>query len=155
MRAIAFSMEFRGRSTELMPGVLTARGTAPSGALVTRIDGAGPHGTFEPVRGDEALLERRLTFLDDTRFEESGTISFGAGNALRFRSVGTGALSPSPEPGLRQGTAAWEIDGGAGALAGASGRIVSNFLVADSGELTDRQLGVVFLDDSSKGDEHD
>jgi len=146
MRSIAFSMEFRGHSTALTPGVLAAKASAPSGALATRIDGDGVHGVFEPLDGDEALLECRLTFLDDSSFEEVGTISFGAGNALRFRSVGVGLLGPSPEHGLRQGTAAYDVDGGAGAFAGARGRIVSNFLVSESGELTDRQLCVLFVD---------
>ena len=147
MHPVAFSMEFRGHSTLLSPGVLTARATAPSGGLVTRIDGDGVHGAFEPVDGDEALLERRLTFLNDTTFEEVGTISFGAGNSLRFRSVGLGVLVASPEPGLRHGTVAYAVDGGAGTFAHAAGRIVSNFLVAESGELTDRALGVVFVTD--------
>ena len=146
MRAIAFTMEFRGHSTPLQPGVVTTRATAPSGALVTRIDADGVHGAFEAVDGDEALLECRLTFVDESSFEEVGTISFGGANALRFRSVGFGSLDVSPDPALRQGTAAWAIDGGAGAFAGARGRIVSNFLVAESGELTDRQLGVLFVD---------
>src|SRR5207253_2072717 len=95
-------------------------------------------------------LERRLTFLDETCFEEVGTISFGNGNALRFRSLDTGKLAPSADPELRQGTAAWEIEEGAGAFAGASGRIVSNFLVSESGELTDHEVGVLFLDDRER-----
>ena len=142
---ITFSMQFRGQTTPLEPGVLTARASAPSGALVTRIDGSGVHATFQAVEGDEALLERRLTFFDETSFEEVGTISFGNGNALRFRSVDAGALVPSPDPQLRQGTSAWEIDGGAGAFAEATGRIVSNFLVSETGELTDHELGVLFI----------
>jgi hypothetical protein len=145
MQPVTFSMQFRGHTTPLSPGVLTARASAPSGALVTRIDGDGVHGTFEAVEGDEALLERRLTFIDETSFEEVGTISFGNGNALRFRSVDAGALVPSPDPDLRQGTSAWEIDGGAGAFAAATGRIVSNFLVSETGELTDHELGVLFI----------
>jgi hypothetical protein len=145
MQSVTFSMQFRGLTTPLSPGVLTARASAPSGALVTRIDGNGVHGTFQTVDGDEALLERRLTFLDETSFEEVGTISFGNGNALRFRSVDAGVLVQSSDPALRQGTSAWEIDGGAGAFAAATGRIVSNFLVSDTGELTDHELGVLFI----------
>jgi hypothetical protein len=145
MRSIAFSMQFRGNSTRLSPGVLTARATAPSGALVTRISSDGVDGGFEPLEGGEAHLECRITLLDDSRFEEVGTISFGNGNALRFRSVGAGTLMPSADPHLSHGTASWEVDGGCGIFLGASGRIVSNFLVSDAGELTDHQLGVVFV----------
>lgn len=145
MRHVAFSMQFRGHSTRLSPGVLTARATAPSCALVTRVDPDGVHSHLEIREGEEAQLECRLTFLDDRRFEEVGTISFGNGNALRFRSATEGTLSASAEPGLRHGTAAWEIDGGAGTYEGATGRIVSNFLLSDTGDLTDTQLGVLFL----------
>ena len=147
---MAFSMHFRGTSSQISPGVLTARATAPSGALVTRIDEAGPHSVFEPVDGGEASMECRLTFVDDVHFEEVGTISFGSGNALRFRSIGRGTLEPSIDPALRQGSAAWEIDGGVGVFARASGRVVSNVLVAVSGELTDHQVAVVFLDEGSE-----
>jgi hypothetical protein len=146
MHPVAFSMHFRGHATLLSPGVLAARGSAPSGGLLTRIDSTGVHGTFEAVDGDEALLERRLTFLDETRFEEVGTISFGNGNALRFRSLDTGNLAPSADAELRQGTATWAVEEGAGAFAGVGGRIVSNFLVAETGELTDHEIGVLFLE---------
>jgi hypothetical protein len=143
-------MEFRGHSSPLSPGVLTTRATAPSGGLLTRVDGAGVHAEFEPVDGDEALIERRLTFVDDTTFEEVGTMSFGRGNSLRWRSVGLGMLVPSAGVGLRHGTVACVVDGGAGAFENASGRIVSNFLVADSGEITDRELGVIFVEEATK-----
>jgi hypothetical protein len=154
MRHAAFSVHFRGHSIRLSPGVLTARATAPSSALVTEIDADGVHGRLEPHEGEEAHLECRLTFLDldESRFEEVGTISFGNGNALRFRSAGEGTLVPSRQPGLSHGTSAWEVDGGAGTFEGATGRIVSNFLLADTGELTDHQLGVLFLSD---GDSHE
>jgi hypothetical protein len=138
-------MQFRGRSTRLSPGVLTARATAPSSAFVTRVGSDGVHGRFESGEGDEAHLECRLTFLDDSRFEEVGTISFGNGNALRFRTLGVGTLTDSGSPGLKHGASAWDIDSGAGVFAGATGRIVSNLLLSDTGDLTDNQFGVLFL----------
>jgi hypothetical protein len=144
MNHIAFSMQFRGQSIRLSPGVLTARATAPSSALVTLIDADGVHGHLETRSGEEAHLECRMTFRDDDHFEEVGTISFGSGNTLRFRSCAEGLLAPTPDPALRHGAAAWEIDGGAGVFEGATGRIVSNFLLSETGELTDRHLGVVF-----------
>lgn len=139
-------MHFRGTSVLLSPGVLTARATAPSGALVTRIGAAGVRSSFELAEGEEAHLECRLTFLDEERFDEVGTISFGNGNALRFRSLGHGTIEPSADPDLRQGSATWLIDGGAGFFAHASGRVVSNFLLSETGELTDHQVAVVFVD---------
>lgn len=116
---------------------------------MTEIDAEGVHGRLEPREGAEAHLECRLTFLDDDRFEEVGTISFGNGNTLRFRSAGAGTLGASADPGLRHGAVAWDVDGGAGSLAGATGRIVSNFLLSDTGDLTDHHLGVLFLRSAS------
>jgi hypothetical protein len=146
-------MQFRGQSTRLAPGVLTAHATAPSAALVTEVSSDGVHGRLEARAGDEAHLECRLTFLDECRFDEVGTISFGSGNALRFRSATAGTLGASPAPGLRHGTAEWEVDGGAGSFEGATGRIVSNFLLSDTGDLTDHQLGVLFLPDRRRTDD--
>jgi hypothetical protein len=145
MSHIAFSMQFRGHSMRLTPGVLTARATAPSSALVTQVAVDGVRSRLEPREGGEAHLECRLTFLDEGRFEELGTISFGNGNVLRFRSPTTGTLAASVEPGLRPGTVAWEVDGAAGAFESATGRIVSNFLLSETGDLTNNQLGVLFL----------
>jgi hypothetical protein len=151
MEHMAFSMQFRGHSTRLTPGVLIARAMAPSSALVTQVAADGVRGRFEPREGGEAHLECRLTFLDEGRFEELGTISFGNGNVLRFRSTTTGTLAASVKPGLRHGAVAWEVDGGVGAFEGATGRIVSNFLLSETGDLTDNQLGVLFLPAASDG----
>jgi hypothetical protein len=145
VRHLAFSAQFRGHATWLSPGVLVARATAPSSALVTQFDSSGIHGVVEERAGGEAHLECRLTFNDASSFEEVGTVSFGNGHALRFRSLRSGVLEASADPHLWHGADTWRIDGGAGALAGAVGRIVSNFLVSDSGDLTDHQLALVFL----------
>jgi hypothetical protein len=147
MAHTAFSIHFRGQSVRLSPGVLTARATAPSGALVTLIGVEGVHGRHEPCDGGEAHLECRITLLDGDRFEEVGTISFGNGNSLRFRTLEKGVLAASERPGLSHGTSTWEVDGGAGVFAAATGRIVSNFLLSETGDLTDHQLGVLFLPD--------
>ena len=143
-------MQFRGHSTALSPGVVTARATAPSAALVTEIDQAGVHGRYEPRAGQEAHLECRLTFHDDNSFDEVGTMSFGNGNTLRFHSTRRGFLGPSPDPALQHGTITWEIDNGAGTFSGACGRITSNFLLSSSGDLTDHHLGLLFLDSTTQ-----
>jgi hypothetical protein len=70
--------------------------------------------------------------------------------SMQFRGHWT-PLAPAAMPGLLHGAAAWEVDGGAGAFEGATGRIVSNFLLSDSGDLTDNQLGVLF----APGSEHE
>jgi hypothetical protein len=121
-----YSLEFRGHATALAPEVLVTRASAP-------------------CEGGEALLEARVTLLDGDEFELAGTVAFGAGNALRFRSLGHGVIRPAPVAGLRLASAICEIDGGAGELAAASGRVSSTFLVSDTGELTEHQVGLVFV----------
>jgi hypothetical protein len=130
----SYALEFRGHATPLAPGVLLTRASAPSDAFAS---------------GGEALLEARVTLLNGDGFELAGTIAFGRENALRFRSLGQGVIRPAPEPGLRLASAICEIDGGAGELASASGRIASSFLVSETGELTEHQVGLVFVDEMS------
>jgi hypothetical protein len=143
---LSYSLQFRGHATPIEPGVLIARASAPSCAFVTTIDGDGVHGTVEPREGGEALLELRLSLLDERAFEEHGTVSFRNGDALRFRSLAPGLLTRCPDPNVRHGTAICEIDGGSGRFTGASGRIASSFLVSDTGELTEHQLALLFLE---------
>lgn len=126
----SYSLEFRGHATPFSPAVLITRASAPCDAFAT---------------GGEALLEARITLLEGDAFEIAGTVAFGDGNALRFRSLAHGVIRPSPEPGLRIASVMSEIDGGAGELAQAVGRITSSLLVSDTGELTDHQLGIVFV----------
>ena len=130
MSALPYTLEFRGTAMPLDPGILIMRGNAPSAIF-------GEAG--------EALLEARVSLMEEEAFELAGSISFGRGTALRFRSVGRGAFGPWPEPGLRLGTAVCEIDGGSGRLASASGRITSSFLISDTGDLTDHQFGLLFV----------
>jgi hypothetical protein len=61
-------------------------------------------------------------------------------------------LAPSASPGLRHGTVTWELDGGSGPFAGASGRITSNFTVTEEGDVADEQLGLIFLSSPQKGE---
>jgi hypothetical protein len=54
-------------------------------------------------------------------------------------------VSGSADEHLRHGTATIHVVGGTGQFAGATGQITSNFVLSDTGELTDNQLGMVFL----------
>jgi hypothetical protein len=125
----SYSLEFRGHATPLEPSVVLTRASAPCDAFSD---------------GGEALLEARLILLDDDEFELAGTVGFGLGDALRFRSRGRGVIEPSPEPGLRLASAICDIDGGSGALESAAGRITSTFLISDTGELTEHQVALIF-----------
>jgi hypothetical protein len=142
VKPITFSLQFRGQVAQ-SEGGLRKQARAPGCALVTSLTAEGPDAHFVWAPGDEeALLESRLAFQDDHRFEEAGTIVFALGNSLRIR--GRGRLAPSADPDLRQGTVVWRIEGGDGHFEGSSGLVTSNFLLSATGDLTENQLAVVF-----------
>jgi hypothetical protein len=154
MALLPYSLQFRGQVKAVGSHVLSVRATAPGSTLVTTVAEAGLTGRIEPATGDEALLEARLVLADDGAVDASGTIEIGDGHLFRFRTVGTGRLTGSPDPTLRHGGVVYEIHAGEGQFAGAHGRIASNFLLSDSGELTDNQLGLLFLfaEDDQEGE---
>lgn len=118
----------------------------------TRVLARGALGRIEAELLDGTRLESEMVFADATTFREQGTIVLGPESELRFRTLGTGHLAPSASPGVRHGTVTWELDGGSGRLAGATGRITSNFTVTDEGEVADEQLGLIFLSNSQRGE---
>jgi hypothetical protein len=128
MERLVYSKRFAGSTSEVAVGI------------VRRNEAELPAG---------ALLQSEMVFADASAFREDGTIEFDAENTLHFRTLGTGHLAPSPNPGVRQGTVTWELDGGSGRFAGASGRITSNFTVTNEGDVADDHLGVIFLTERS------
>lgn len=142
MHPITFSLQFRGQVTRLGEG-RRKEARAPGCALVTTLTPDGPAARFEWASDeDEALLESTLTFRDERRFDEEGTIVFALGNSLRIR--GHGRLAPCASPELSHGSVVWRIAGGDGRFDRSSGIITSNFLLSATGDLTENQLAVVF-----------
>lgn len=130
MQTFPFALELRGHATPVSPDVLLTRA----------------HGVHALFGGDaEALLEGRLSLLDERTFELAATIGLGDGSAIRLRTVEPGSLAAADTEGLRAGTAICEIDRATGLLAGATGRVVSSFLLSDTGELTDMQAGTLVV----------
>ncbi|MCC6316019.1 MAG: hypothetical protein IT337_18630 [Thermomicrobiales bacterium] len=147
MRQIVFALRFTGRAEAVGPNgsVLRAATTAPSAAITSVVSPEGLTGDYQPVGGGEATFESEVVFTGETCFLESGSIAFGAGNTLRFSTVGQGYLGPAVDPRLKHGVVAWRVDGGEGQFAGASGLIASNFTVAGDLSVVDNQCGVVFV----------
>lgn len=147
MKPITFSLQFRGHAEEL-DGGLRKQGRAPGCALVTSLSHQGVAASFVWAPGEEeAFFESTLSFIEGDGFDEDGAIAFSPGHGLRMQ--GKGRLDPSPDAHLRHGTVVWTIVGGEGQFANASGRITSNFFVSDTGDLTENQLGVVFVSSAS------
>jgi len=147
MKPVTYAMQFRGRGTPGESGAVEARSTAPSSRLVTTVGPDGIGFALEPAGEGEAVFESEVRFSEGTSFDEWGTITFGAGNRLDFRTIGEGYLAGTPDPGVKHGTVMWEVTGGEGAFAGASGLITSNFMIDGSGEVTDNQFGVIWLNE--------
>jgi hypothetical protein len=124
MHPVIYTQRLGGRLTATAPGVLDA-------ALSSL--------------GEPATVEAQFSFADERHFRLTGEVRFDGDDSLRFRTLGSGLLDPSPDPALRHGTTVLEICGGSGRFAGASGRITSNFVLSDEGEITDNHLGVVFV----------
>ena len=147
MRQLVYAMRFTGQATPASPDgmVLKAARIAPSSSVTSTVGPAGLAGTLEPAAGGNATFASEVTFTGATSFQEVGTIAFGAGHLLRFATVGSGYLGPSPDPARKHGTVSWRVEGGEGQFAGASGLITSNVVVGEDLAITDHHLGVLFL----------
>lgn len=138
---VTYALQFRGQA-EGAREVAHATSRAPSTMLVSVVDRDGPHGHFEAVGASEALYRVRL----DEHGPVEGEIDFGGGNALHVRTAKRVAPQQAAAPHLHHGAALLEIVGGTGRLASATGWITSNFLLSDSGDLTDNHLALLFLE---------
>jgi hypothetical protein len=142
---LTYSLEFRGRVSD--DGArLVVHASAPSCTHQTQLHDDGIVARF--VFGDsddEAFLESRLVLEEDGSFSATAVIDFGHGHRLWGRTLDDGRLGVSADEHLRHGTVTIHVVGGTGQFAGATGQITSNFVLSDTGEVTDNQLGMVFL----------
>jgi hypothetical protein len=145
VRILVFALTFRGRGIDVAPGRRRARTTASGQLLRTVLAPAGVEGSVEPLEGDTASLEAEVELMDDGTFLEAGRIRYGAAGGVTFRTVGRGIRGPSGIPGRVAGAVIWEVTGGDGAFAGATGFITSNFSVDGTGEVVDHHVAQLVL----------
>lgn len=144
---LTYSFEFRGDASRDGTAVVV-RAFAPSCTHQTRLGGDGIAARFLFEDGpDEAILDARLALNGADAFSADATIDFGHGHKLHAKTMDDGRLADSADTHLRHGTAVLHVLGGTGQFEGASGRLTCNFVVSDTGEFTDAQLGMVFLAD--------
>jgi hypothetical protein len=149
MRELIFALQFRGRGEDVPgePGRRRARSAAPSQMLSTLLGPDGIRTRVDLGPGDAAVLEARVERFGDGTFVEDGTIMYGAAGAITFATDGRGRVMPASQPGAVHGAVIWTITGGAGAFAGASGFITSNFAVSATGEVVDYHVTRLQLPD--------
>jgi hypothetical protein len=147
MREMVYAMRFAGHAAPVgsAGNVLKATTTAPSSTITSSVGADGLTGGLQPAAGARATFASEVTFTGETSFQEVGTIAFGAGNVLRFGTVGSGYLGESADPARKHGSVMWRVEGGEGQFAGASGLITSNFFVGADLSVTDHHFGVIFL----------
>src|SRR5215213_5195228 len=116
MRELIYAMCFTGRATPVgsAGGVFTAATTAPSSRLASTVGPDGLTGGLSPAQGGTATFASEVTCTSEAGFQEVGTITFGAGNVVRFSTVGSGHLRASADPTRKHGAVLWRVDGGDG-----------------------------------------
>jgi hypothetical protein len=142
---LTYSLEFRGEGS-LDGDVFSVRAYAPSATHETRLgdDGVAARFLFDES-SEEAMLEARLVLNGHGAFSAAATIDFGHGHRLYAETIEDGRLGDSADEHLRHGTAVLHAVGGAGQFEGATGRVTCNFVLSDTYEFTDIQLGLLFL----------
>jgi hypothetical protein len=120
MRDLVFAMELRGRAAPV---------EGREGTLKAATSGRGPGGGTVNFESEVVLTGQNL--------KESGSIEYTGRGRVRFETVGTGHLGPSPLPQTQWGAVIWRITQGEGEFRGATGYITSNFTVDAGGNVVD------------------
>jgi hypothetical protein len=137
---VTYALQFRGSAGDAADGA-TLAARAPSAMLVSVVERDGPHGRFEDVGVAEAVYRVLL----DAAGPVSGEVDFGGGTTLALKAAERRPAGPTPRAHLRHGAALLEVVGGTGRLSGVRGWVTSNFLLSDTGDLTDTHLGLLFV----------
>ncbi len=147
MKQVSYALRFAGQASPQNDEgtILKAATSSPSSAITTRVTATGLESSIDRIDGGDATFDSEVRIGEDGKFDESGTITFGAGNSLSFETVGEGRLGPSPNEGTNSGCIMWRIVSGTGQFAGAEGYITSNFTVSGEGAVEDNQFGVIWV----------
>jgi hypothetical protein len=104
-----------------------------------------PQGVLQS-EGDEASFDT-VVFARDGRFWEAGRVDFPKLKShLDVRTVNPGVSETRPD-GSSFGSISWQVSGGGGFFAGATGVVTGNFTAAADGQFRDHQLYKIFLPD--------
>jgi len=147
VRQVLYVMKFSGQA--VFSGTdrqtISLKTTGLSNSVTTRITDEGVSGVLTPDPEGAAFLESTITMDGPQTFTQQGCISFGDDHDLNFTATGQGQFGPSVDPEHFHGSVTWRVTGGTGSLEGATGYITSNFTISATGEVSDYQLGVLFV----------
>jgi hypothetical protein len=141
MRQVIYSMHFRGQASSSTDAAKTLK-TTSSGTSCTMKTVVGPTGvetTLHPAAGDLAFLESQIHLSANHRFQGAALLSFGED--------GQHGLQLQTEDGMMSGSVTWKVAGGSGRFESATGFVASTFTLADDGELSEYQCGLVLVNE--------
>ena len=123
MRELVFALEFKGTAGPVPDTTnrLRAKTSASDQTLRTVLKPYGLQIGIERSGPDAATFESEVEIVGEGAFLESGTITYGAGGKVTFKTVGQGVLGPSPISGAQRGAVIWEVTGGEGVVNDAGG----------------------------------
>jgi hypothetical protein len=149
MPLLVFALQFKGAAAPSpgADGKLSARTTARGQVHRTTLGADGVQGRVQSAAGASASFDSEIEVGDDGAFLESGRIRYGRAGSLTFQTVGRGTLGPSGIREIQRGAVIWEVTGGDGVFAGATGLITSNFTVDAQGKVVDNQFAQIVLPD--------
>lgn len=147
MKQVSYALRFTGQASPQNPEgtILKAATHSPSSSISTKVTDAGLESSVRALDGGEATFQSEVRVAEGGKFDESGTITFGAGHSLSFETVGQGQMGPSPNEGVTSGCILWQVVSGTGQFSGAAGYITSNFTVSAEGLVEDNQFGVIWI----------
>lgn len=147
MRQVLYVMKFSGQASFAGGGQqqISLKTTGLSNSVTTRIGDDGVQGVLTADKNGAAFLESVVIMDGPKAFTQEGNICFGEDHEVTFVTVGQGLFGPSADPQHFHGSVTWQVTGGTGALAGATGYITSNFTISAEGDVADYQLGVLFV----------
>lgn len=147
MKQVMFPLQFKGSAgpVEGAEGKLRAQTSASGQVWRTAVTASGVQPLLESAGSGSATFESEVTMTGEGTFLEAGSIAYGTAGKVTFKTVGQGILGPSGIEGLMRGAVIWEVTGGDGAFAGATGLITSNFTVGAAGEVVDNHFVQLYL----------
>ena len=106
------------------------------GVLRAATSGTGPNG--------ESIIFESEVVMSDDGFTETGSITLNGRGSVTFDTIGIGQMAPSPVEGVMHGAIMWNVTGGDGEFACATGKITSNFTFSAEGAVVDNQYARIY-----------
>ena len=103
------------------------------------------HTSGRGARGEDVSFESDVVMTGADSFDEVGSITFAGRGTLKFETIGSGHIGPSPNQGINHGSVLWRVTEGDGEFQGVSGMITSNFTFSEQGDVVDNHYVRIYI----------